>query len=109
MSDKNDIQTAAKVNHNAAKRKTLKFLSYANSAIEKDSLSISSCNTFQLNGILLQFLKRLSTESDQILRKSIEMQTVYSKNDLNKNNLKLLYEVVNVFTERATFPVAGYS
>jgi hypothetical protein len=38
--------------------------------------------------MLLQFLKRLRTESDQTLRKSIAMQTVFQKKDLDKNNLR---------------------
>jgi len=55
LSAKNDVSAAAQLNHNAAKRKTLKFLSCANSANVKNSSSISNCNTFQLNGIFLQF------------------------------------------------------
>jgi len=56
-SDKNNVQTAAQVNHNAVKRKTLKFHSCANSANANNSSPISNYNTFQLNCILFAVFK----------------------------------------------------
>jgi hypothetical protein len=88
-SSKNDVPAEAQVNHNAAKRKTLKFLSRANSANAKSSSSLSNCNTFQLNGILLQFLKRLrNRKRSDFAQKYRNANCLLEKHDLNKNSLR---------------------
>jgi hypothetical protein len=87
-SDKNDVPTAAQVNHNAAKRKTLKFLSRANSANAKNSSSISHCNIFQLNGILFHFLKASAhRKRSNFAQKYRNANCLLEKHDLNKNTV----------------------